>query len=73
MFVSPRRNQSSSWMMDLSVNLLGREQRKAIGQRIARLRAEHGIRARAGAVGLELAVLQNVAEQIEILNHAGRN
>jgi hypothetical protein len=37
------------------------------------LRAENGKRARAGAVGLELAVIEDVPEQIEVLNHRGKN
>jgi hypothetical protein len=37
------------------------------------LRAEHGERARAGAVGLELAVFEHVPQQIEVLNHRGKN
>jgi hypothetical protein len=45
------------------------EQRKRIAQRTADLRAENGKRARARAVGLELAVLEDVPEQIEVLNH----
>jgi hypothetical protein len=36
------------------------------------LRAENGKRARAGAVGLELAVIEDVPEQIEVLNHRGK-
>ena len=38
-----------------------------------RLRAEHGIRAGAGAVGLEFSVFQNVPQQIKVLNHRGEN
>jgi len=56
-------------MMDF-VNLFRGEQRKRIAQRTADLRAEQGISAGAGAVGLELAVIEDVPEQIEILNHA---
>jgi hypothetical protein len=37
------------------------------------LRAENGKRARAGAVGLELAVFEDVPQQIEVLNHCGKN
>jgi hypothetical protein len=36
------------------------------------LRAKQGIRARAGAVGLELAVIKHLPEQIEVLNHRGK-
>ena len=35
--------------------------------------AENGKRARAGAVGLELAVFEDVPQQIEVLNHRGEN
>jgi len=35
---------------------------------MARLRAEHGVSARAGAVGLELAVFEDVAQQVEQRN-----
>jgi hypothetical protein len=37
------------------------------------LRAEQGISAGAGAVGLELAVFEDMPEQIEVLNHLGKN
>ena len=37
------------------------------------LHAEHGIRARTGAVGLGLSVFQDVPQQIEVLNHRGEN
>ena len=60
--------------MDLSVQLLGGEQRETVrANRKPRLRAEHGKRAGAGAVGLELAVFQDVPQQIEVLNHRGKN
>src|ERR1017187_5204138 len=55
------------------MNLLRCDQRKSAGQTVARLRAENGIRARAGAVGLELSVFEDVPQQIEILNHRGKN
>ena len=55
------------------VNLLGRDERETVLQGKTHLRAEHGIRARAGAVGLGFSVLQNVSQQIEILNHRGEN
>ena len=53
----------------LEVQLLGRHQRKPVGERIARLRAEHGIRAGAGAIGLEPAFLEHEAEQLMVLVH----
>jgi hypothetical protein len=55
------------------VNLLRGKQRKRFAQRTADLRAENGKRARAGAVGLELSVFADVPEQIEVLNHRGKN
>jgi hypothetical protein len=55
------------------VDLLRGEQRKRIAQRTADLRAENGKRACAGAVGLELPVFEDVPEQIEVLNHRGKN
>ena len=57
----------------LGVNLLRGKQRKRFAQRTADLRAENGKRARAGAVGLELTVFKDVPEQIEVLNHRGKN
>ena len=55
------------------MGFLGREQREIVAQIEPRLRAEHGIRAGAGAVGLEFSVLQDVPQQIEVLNHRGEN
>ena len=49
------------------------DQRKTVPQRKPRLGAEHGISAGAGAVGLELAMFEDVPEQIEVLNHRGKN
>ena len=49
------------------------ENGKILAQIKPRLRAEHGIRAGAGAVGLELAVFEDVPQQIEVLNHRGKN
>jgi hypothetical protein len=57
----------------LGVDLLRGEQRKRIAQRTTDLRTENGKRARAGAVGLELSVIEDVPEQIEVLNHRGKN
>jgi hypothetical protein len=53
------------------VDFLGREQWKFFSQIKPRLRAKHGIRAGAGAVGLELAVFKDMPQQIEVLNHRG--
>jgi hypothetical protein len=55
------------------MDLLGREQREIFPQIKPRLCAEHGIRAGARAVSLELSALQNVPQQIEVLNHRGEN
>src|SRR5208283_5099293 len=57
----------------LGVNLLRGEQRKRFAQRTTDLRAENGKRARARAVGLELAMFVDVAQQIEVWNHRGEN
>jgi hypothetical protein len=53
----------------LEMQLLGGEHGKAVTQIKPRLRAEHGISARARAVGLELAVVEDMPEQIVIRNH----
>jgi hypothetical protein len=55
------------------VDLLRGEQRKRFAQRTPDLRAEDGKRAGASAVGLELAVVKDVPQQIEVLNHRGKN
>jgi len=57
----------------LRVDLFRGEQRKRIAQWAADLRAENGKRARAGSVGLELSMFEHVPEQIEVLNHRGKN
>ena len=57
----------------LGVDLLRGEQRKRFAQTDNALRAEHGERARAGAVGLGLSVLEDVPQQIEVLSHRGEN
>ena len=71
--VSPRRNQSSSWMMELEVQLLGGEQREAWREIEARLRAEDRIGAGAGAVGFEPAVVEDEVEKIEVGAHRWRD
>jgi len=55
------------------VELLGGQQRKTPGERKAGLRAEHGVGARAGAVGLEFAPLKHEAKQVEVLSHRGKD
>jgi hypothetical protein len=57
----------------LGVDLLRSEQRKIFPQIESHLRAENGKRAGARAVSLELAVFEDVPEQIEVLNHRGKN
>ena len=52
------------------VQLLGRDDREALGQVEAHLVAEHAARAGAGAVGLVDAVRQDVVEEVEVLPHA---
>ena len=49
------------------------EQRKRVAQRTPDLRAENGKRARARAVALELPVFKDMPQQIEVLNHRGKN
>jgi hypothetical protein len=57
----------------LGVDLFRGEQRKTSRKSEPDLRAKHGIRAGARAVGLELAVFEDVPQQIEVLNHRGVN
>ena len=52
------------------MQLLGRHQRKAVGQIEPHLVAEDAPRAGAGAVALGRAVIENVLQQVEILSHA---
>jgi len=49
------------------MDLLRREQREIVSQVEPRLRAEHGIRAGARAVGLGFSVFKDVPQQIEVL------
>ena len=56
----------------LQVQLLGGEQREAVGEIEAHLIAEHRQRAGAGAVALFRAAAQNVFHQIEVLAHRVR-
>ena len=69
MLVSPARNQSSSWTIDLRCSFLVVMQRKAVGEIEAHLMAEHRQRAGAGAVALLHAVGEHVFHQFEILAH----
>jgi hypothetical protein len=55
------------------MQLLRRKRGEILAQIEPRLRAENGKRARARAVGLELAVIEDVPEQIEVLNHREKN
>jgi hypothetical protein len=55
------------------MQLLGGEHWEIFPQIKPGLRAKHGIRARARAVGLELSVIEDVPQQIEVLNHRGKN
>ncbi len=52
MLVSPARNQSSSWTIDLACSFLVVVSGKAVGEIEAHLMAEHGQGAGAGAVAL---------------------
>src|SRR5262249_44535638 len=53
-------------------HLLGGDQREALAQVVAGLCPEHRDRARAGAIGAALAVLEHVAQEIEVRPHALR-
>ena len=55
------------------VDLFGGQQGERSSKRAANLRAKHGVRASAGAVGLEPAFFQDVPQQIEVLNHREEN
>jgi hypothetical protein len=51
------------------VDLLGRDEREARGEIEAELAPEHAERARPRAVGLLVAALQDVSEQLEVRHH----
>ena len=51
------------------MQLLRRQQRKAVGQVEAHLVAEHALRARARAVGLHSAFVEYALQQVKILFH----
>jgi hypothetical protein len=69
MLVSPCRNHSSSWMIDLVCSFLVVSSGKARRQVEAHLPAEDGQRAGAGAVAFRVSVLEHVAHQVEVLLH----
>ncbi len=69
MLVSPRRNQSSSWMIDLKCRALGGDGGEARLQIEAHLVAEDAAGADAGAILLARAVVPDVPQEIEILFH----
>ena len=71
MLVSPARNQSSSWTIDLRCSFLVVSSGKPLGEIEPHLMAEHRQRAGAGAVALLHAVGEDVFHQIEILAHRG--
>jgi len=54
------------------VEFFGREQRKTVGERKARLRAKDRAGTRAGPVGFEFSFLQHEPEQFVILKHSQR-
>ena len=72
MLVSPRRNHSSSCTIERRCSFLVVTSGKPSAQVEAHLPAEHAARAGAGAVGLVGAVLEDVAQQIEVLACIGR-
>ena len=53
------------------VDLLGGDQREAVGEVEPHLVAEHAERAGAGAVGLLGALVEDPLDQVEVLPHAG--
>jgi hypothetical protein len=55
------------------MGFLGGDERKVLTQRKPHLRAENGKGACASAVSLELSVFEDVPQQIEVLNHRGKN
>ena len=69
MLVSPFRNHSSSWMMDLRCTLLVVSSGKPAFEVEPQLRAEDAERAGAGAVVLARAVLEHVPHQVEVGAH----
>jgi hypothetical protein len=54
------------------VNLLGRDEREAVGQVEAHLVAEDRKRARAGAIVLAGAMFADAPQEVEVGLHAGR-
>ena len=71
MLVSPARNQSSSWTIDLTCTLLVVTQREAGAEIEAHLVPKHAERAGAGAIGLAHPVVAYPVHEIEVLLHAG--
>ena len=69
MLVSPAQEPEQLVDDRLQVQLLGGDQREALGEVEAHLMAEHRERAGAGAVALLHAVGEHVLHQIEILAH----
>ena len=69
MLVSPCEKPDQLVDDRLQVQLLGGDQRKAVGQIEAHLVAEHAERAGAGAVGLAHALRAHAAHEVEILLH----
>ena len=67
--------QKPEQLMDdgLEVDFLCRDERETVLQWKTHLRAEDGIRAGAGAVGLGFSVFQDMSQQIEVLNHREEN
>jgi hypothetical protein len=49
--------------------LLGGDERKALGQVETQLVAKYGQRARAGAIGLFVSVIEHMSHEFEILAH----
>ena len=73
MLVSPRRNQISSWTIDLRCSRLVVTSGKPLREIEANLPAEQRAHAGAGAVALDRAVVERFAHQIEIGAHRVRS
>ncbi len=69
MLVEPRRNHSSSRTTAGNSTFLVVTSGKPVAQVVAGLRAEQRDRAGAGAIGAALAVLEHVAEELEVRPH----
>lgn len=67
--VSPAQEPKQLVHDRLEMNFFRRDEGEGLAQRITRLRAENGKRARAGAVRLGFSVLKDEPQEIVILVH----